>query len=75
MSNSIFDTMFGRKTQPDNGIMGLSKSFSDMKRMLNGNPETIAKQMVSSGQMTQQQFQEYGNMATQILRQYPNLFK
>lgn len=49
---------------PKNDFMSRLQEFS---RMVNGNPEQIVRSLISNGQMSEQQFQQYAQTANQIL--------
>ena len=72
MSNPIFDSMFGRRPS---GPAQLGQIFNQAKRSIPGNPEAMAKQLLQSGQMSQQQLNEYGQIASNLMRQFPGMFR
>ena len=37
-------------------------------------PEQIVRQKIQNGEMTQAQFEQYGQMASQVMSSFPNLF-
>lgn len=49
----------------------LIQSFNQFKNSVQGNPEQIVKNMVSSGQITQKQLNDAQAMAAQIMRIIP----
>lgn len=61
MSNPIFDML--RPAAPQGNMMQNLMSFA---KTLQGNPETIVRNLLSSGRMSQQQFQQFSAMADQI---------
>lgn len=63
MSNPIYDMMRPTATRQGNMMQNLM-SFA---RTLQGNPEQIVRGLLSSGRMSQQQFDQYAQMARQIL--------
>lgn len=67
MSNPIFE-MLGRRAQapvqPQNGIMQQLINFS---RTVQGNPEQIVRGLISSGRMSQQQFDQFSQIARNVL--------
>lgn len=62
MSNPIFNLM--RPAAPQNGMM---QNLMQFARTIQGNPEQIVRGLVSSGRMSQQQFEQYSQMARQIM--------
>lgn len=49
----------------------LIQSFNRFRNSIQGNPEQIVKNMVSSGQITQKQLNDAQAMAAQIMRIIP----
>lgn len=72
MGNLIYDLMVGKRSS---GPAALAQSYERAKRSIPGNPEAMAKQLLQSGQMSQQQLNEYGQIATNLMRQFPGMFK
>ncbi|MCQ2558840.1 MAG: hypothetical protein MJ135_06960 [Oscillospiraceae bacterium] len=67
MSNPILDLMRG--SQPRASAPGnMFDAFRAFSQALNGNPQDIVQQLMASGRMSQAQFQQYGQMANNILR-------
>ena len=62
MSNPIFNLM--RPTAPQGNMM---QNLMNFARTIQGNPEQIVRGLVSSGRMSQQQFEQFSQMARQIL--------
>ena len=62
--NPLFD-QYGRKNQ--NGFMnGFAQFASNFRRNSNKSPEDAVKELIENGQMTQEQFEQYKNIANQI---------
>lgn len=59
MSNPIFDVM--RPTQPN-----MMQAIQNFAKTITGNPEQIVRGLISSGKMTQQQFNTFSTMANQM---------
>lgn len=62
MSNPIFNLM--RPAVPQGGMM---QNLLNFAKSINGNPEQIVRGLISSGKMSQQQFDQYSQMARQII--------
>jgi hypothetical protein len=59
--------MFGRQQPPTNsGFANMMSQFQQFRQNFNGNPEAQVRQLLSSGQMTQQQFNQLSQAATQF---------
>lgn len=64
MANPLFQ-QFGMPApqQPGNDLIN---RFNQFRSMFRGNPSQIVQNLLQSGQMTQQQFQQYSQMADQL---------
>ena len=67
--NSVMDMQNMPQTQaPDPFLMNnLADKLQQFGSMINGNPQQIVQNLLSSGRMSQAQFQQYSQMANQIL--------
>lgn len=63
MPNPIF-SMFGNQ-QPNN-FMNLINQFNQFKSTFSGNPQEKVQELLRSGQMTQEQFNQFSQMANQL---------
>lgn len=67
--NPIFGR-FQQNQMPSNGILGsmsnLLGSFNQFRQNFQGDPKAQVEQLLQSGQMTQEQFQQLSNMANQF---------
>lgn len=61
--NPIFSSM-PMPMQPQNNLMQRIQQFA---QTVNGNPQQIVQNLMRSGQMSQQQFQQYSQMANRLL--------
>jgi hypothetical protein len=64
MSNALFNTL-GRNQQNGN-IMDIARRFQKFKKDFNGNPQEIVMNMVNSGQISQEQLNQFQQMANQL---------
>ena len=61
MSNPLFNMM----QQPNNGFI---QRFQQFQRMFRGNPQEQVQQLLNSGKVTQEQYQQAVQTAQQIQR-------
>ena len=65
-ASSLFNK-FGNQPLPmSGGFMNMMTQFQQFKNNFNGDPEQQVRQLLNSGQMSQQQFNQLSNMATQF---------
>lgn len=50
----------------NNGFGNMLNRFKEFKRTFSGNPQQQVQQLLNSGQMTQEQFNQLSKMATQF---------
>lgn len=64
--SSLFN-MFGKQTtQVNSGFANLLNQFNQFKQNFSGDPKERVQQLLDSGQMTQQQFNQLSQAATQF---------
>jgi hypothetical protein len=66
MAHDLF-RQYGNQPAPNDG--GFSQLVAEVKRMqqtFRGNPQEEVQRLLQSGQMTQEQFNKYAQMANQI---------
>lgn len=64
--SSLFN-MFGKQNPPmNNGFANMMSQFQQFKQNYSGNPQQQVQQLLNSGQMSQQQFNQLSTMATQF---------
>lgn len=66
MSNPIFDAV-GRNS-PQNNMMQMLQQFNRFRQNFNGDPKAQVQQLLQSGRMSQQQFNQLAQMANQFQR-------
>ena len=69
MSNSLF-TQFGNQP-PNNGLMQIMAQAQELQKTFNGNPKEEVERLLNSGQMSQDQFNRFAQMANQIRAMMP----
>ena len=63
MNNSLFNEF---NSIPTNNITSMLNRFNQFRSMFMGNPEAQVKQMLQSGRMSQEQFNQIAQMANQL---------
>ena len=58
-SNNVFN--------PFGGVMNFMNQFNQFRQGIQGNPQQMVQNMLQNGQMTQAQFDQLSNMASQIM--------
>jgi hypothetical protein len=69
MANSLF-TQFGNQP-PNNGLMQIMAQAQDLQKTFDGNPRKEVERLLNSGQMSQDQFNKFAQMANQIRAMMP----
>ena len=69
MANELF-AQFGNQT-PNNGLMQIMAQAQELQKTFSGNPEEEVKRLLKSGQMSQEQFNRFAQMANQIRAMMP----
>lgn len=67
MPNPLFSVLGGNTRQPDNGFAQMMQDLEDFKKNFTGNPRQKVQELLRTGQMSQEQFNALGNMASQIM--------
>lgn len=64
MNNSLFNYM---NTPPiNNGATNFLTQFNQFRSMFSGDPQTQVQQLLNSGRMTPQQFEQFAQLANQL---------
>lgn len=67
MGISQLFSMFGRQQPPINsGLANMMSQYNQFKNTFSGDPKAKVQELLNSGQMTQQQFQQLSQAATQF---------
>ena len=64
-ASSLFN-MFGQQQPQMGGFANMMSQFQKFKQNFSGDPRQQVQQLLDSGQMTQQQFNQLSQMATQM---------
>ena len=62
--NPLFNLLGGGK--PDNGFSQLIQQFNQFKQNFAGDPREKVQQLLNSGQMSQQQYNQLAGMASEL---------
>lgn len=64
MSSPLYSAMHGG--QSENDMLGVISRFKKFKQSFNGDPQQVVMQMVNSGRISQQQLNQFQQMANQL---------
>jgi hypothetical protein len=64
MSNPLFSALGGRQMNP---MQQLVADARRMKQTFNGNPKAEVQKLLNSGAMSQEQFNQYAQIANQLI--------
>ena len=65
MASSLFGN--SKPSLPQNNLMGMLQQFNQFKQQMSGkNPQEMVQQLIQSGQMSRQQFDQLSQMANQM---------
>lgn len=71
MANSLFNQIYGGGTQGASPTIPAQNPMMDQIRqfasIIRGNPQEIVQNLMQTGKMTQAQFDQYSQMANQML--------
>ena len=70
MASSLFNA-FGNRQPQNNPFANMNQfisQFNQFRQNFNGNPQQAVQQMLNSGQISQEQFNNAANMANQIMQ-------
>lgn len=71
MANPLYNSFGNRPTAPSNPVEMIINQAREMRRTFKGDPRQAVQNLLNSGQMTQQQFNQYSQIANQILSIMP----
>lgn len=67
MRNPLLDMMQPQQAPtPQGGVMGMLQQFMQFKNQFQGDPKQKVMEMLNSGQITHQQFEQAAGMAKQL---------
>lgn len=68
MPNPLYKALSGGSSQ-NNRMSQFMSEFERFKRSFSGDPRAEIQRLLNSGQMTQEQYNQYSQMANQIISQ------
>ena len=71
--NPLFNILNGG-IQPQNSMMSMIAQLNQFRQTFQGNPKQQVQQLLNSGKMSQEQFNQLSQMATQIQNMMNNKF-
>ena len=71
--NPLFNILNGG-TQPQNSMINMMAQLNQFRQTFQGNPKQQVQQLLNSGRMSQEQFNQLSQMATQIQNMMINRF-
>ena len=68
MANSLFKTLGGNSMMPNpfNNVQNLLQRLNQFRQSFSGDPKEQVQQLLNSGKMSQSQYNQLSQMATQI---------
>lgn len=66
MANPLMNLLGGNNPAPQNNFMGLIQQFQKFKQNFKGDPKQQVQELLNSGKMSQEQFNQCENMARQL---------
>lgn len=66
--NPLFNALGGALPTGDGGFGGMLAQLNEFRRTFQGNPQQEVQRLLSTGQMTQQQYNQLAGMASQIMQ-------
>ena len=64
MSNPLFSALGGQQMNPTAQLVAEAKR---LQQTMNGNPKQMVEELVKSGRMSQDQFNQYAQIANQLV--------
>jgi hypothetical protein len=71
--NPLFNILNGGM-QPQNSMINMMTQLNQFRQTFQGNPKQQVQQLLNSGRMSQEQFNQLSQMATQIQNMMNNKF-
>ena len=73
MANSLFNTLGGNKLPgPFGNVQNMLAKLNQFRQSFQGDPKQQVQQLLNSGQMSQDQYNQLSQMATQIQNMLTN---
>lgn len=71
MPNPLFSALAGQQNAPADPLSLFMEQFRQTQKTFKGDPRAEVQRLLSTGQMSQQQFNQLGQMANQIMGMFP----
>lgn len=71
MANPLYSQFSKKSMFENNQIMAFMKEIQDFQKTFNGNPQEEVQQMLNDGRISQKQFNEFAEIANQIMAIMP----
>lgn len=71
MANPLYSQFSKKSMFENNQIMAFMKEIQDFQKTFNGNPQEEVQQMLNDGRISQKQFNEFAEIANQIMAMMP----
>ena len=68
----MVNPLFNQFNNQNNGILNLVNQIQDFQRIFKGDPKQEVEKLLSTGQMSQQQFNQFAQIANQLKPFLPN---
>lgn len=67
MANPLYNSLGGQQPSNDGGLLNFINQVKQVQQTFRGNPRDEVQRLLNSGAMTQQQFNQYSQMANGIM--------
>ena len=71
MANTLFNTLNGNVVGQNNDFVKFINEVKRMQQTFNGNPKEEVQKLLNTGRLSQAQFNQYAQMANQIMAIMP----
>lgn len=71
MANPLYSQFSKKSMFENNQIMAFMKEIQDFQKTFNGNPQEEVQRMLNDGRISQKQFNEFAEIANQIMAMMP----
>ena len=68
MANPLFEQMGGNEQQIPGGMQNMIQAFRQFKNAFSGDPQQQVQELLNSGRMSQQQYNQLSQMAKSLMQ-------
>ena len=68
MANPLFEQMGGNEQQIPSGMRNMLQAFRQFKNAFSGDPQQQVQELLNSGRMSQQQYNQLSQMAKSLMQ-------